>query len=154
MAVWSISCLALVRSGPPLEPIRYCIKTIHQFTVLLLLTARPYFPFDIGDRLVDPGQTVSWRCKAVARPKASYSWYKNGEPLRSVPGVIEIYRDYLKILNVDAARDEGMYQCGATNVHGTTYSYGQLKVLCMNKILSSWLLLSVFIYFETLLFYG
>ncbi|KAH3788125.1 hypothetical protein DPMN_166256 [Dreissena polymorpha] len=35
---------------------------------------------------VDAGQTVVWRCKAVARPRASYSWYKDGVFLTNVPG--------------------------------------------------------------------
>jgi hypothetical protein len=101
-----------------------------------LFSAKPYFPFGIGDRFVDPGQEVTWRCKSVARPAASYSWYKNGELIKNQPGVMEVYRDYLKIFNVDAVRDEGMYQCGATNVHGTTFTYGQLKVLCKSTLLS------------------
>lgn len=66
----------------------------------------------------------------MARPKATYSWYKNGELIESVAGVIEVQANLLIIYGVEADRDEGMYQCGATNVHGTTFSYGQLKVLC------------------------
>lgn len=97
--------------------------------ISLTIEAKPYFPFGIGDRMADPGQNLRWRCKAVARPAATYSWYKDGEPIKNVPGVIEVNRNYLMIYNVDAERDEGMYQCGATNVHGTTFSYGQLKVL-------------------------
>ncbi|KAL4221262.1 ATP-dependent RNA helicase ddx25 [Mactra antiquata] len=95
----------------------------------LSVEAKPYFPFDIGDRLADPGQTLKWRCAAVARPAAVYTWYKDGELIETVPGKIEIKRNLLLIHNVDITRDEGMYQCGATNVHGTTFSYGQLKVL-------------------------
>ena len=32
--------------------------------------------------------------------------------------------------NIDKDRDEGMYQCSATNMHGTAFGTGQLKVLC------------------------
>lgn len=78
----------------------------------------------------DPGMTITWNCKAVARPSATYSWYKNGVLLENKPGHIEIARNILKIVQVTIERDEGMYQCAATNQHGTTFSSGQLKVLC------------------------
>ena len=79
---------------------------------------------------VDPDQEVQWRCKAVARPKAIYTWYKNGEVLQPIPGEIEVSGNILTIRAVQKERDEGMYQCGATNLHGTTFSTGRLKVVC------------------------
>ena len=79
---------------------------------------------------MDPAQLVKWRCKAVARPRAQYVWYKNGEVLSSEAGVLEVTGNILVIFSVDQDRDEGMYQCSATNVHGTTYSAGRLKVMC------------------------
>ena len=94
------------------------------------ISAEPYFPHEIGDMFVDPGQSIKWRCKAVARPKATYVWYKNGEILQSIPGEMEVTGNLLYFKSVDKARDEGMYQCSATNVHGTTFSTGRLKVFC------------------------
>ena len=79
---------------------------------------------------VDPNQQVQWRCKAVARPKAIYTWYKNGEVLQPIPGEIEVLGNILTIRAVQKERDEGMYQCGASNLHGTTFSTGRLKVVC------------------------
>ncbi|WAR14667.1 CONT-like protein [Mya arenaria] len=96
--------------------------------ITLSMEARPYFPYTIGDKMADPEKTLKWRCKAVARPAATYAWYKDGVLVQGIMGEIEIRRNYLIIHKVDKARDEGMYQCGATNVHGTTFSYGQLKV--------------------------
>ena len=90
--------------------------------------------------VVDPNQRVQWRCKAVARPKATYTWYKNGEMLQTVPGEIEVTGNQLYIRAVEKERDEGMYQCGATNLHGTTFSTGRLKVVCKYfPFLESWL---------------
>lgn len=97
---------------------------------IFLLAAVPYFPYPIQNMFADPGMTITWNCKAVARPAAIYSWYKNGVLLGNNPGQIEIVRNVLTILAVDKDRDEGMYQCAATNQHGTTFSTGQLKVLC------------------------
>ena len=78
----------------------------------------------------DPGMTINWYCKAVARPAATYSWYKNGVLLKHIPGEVEIKANFLKINQATVGRDEGMYQCAATNQHGTAFSTGQLKILC------------------------
>ena len=78
----------------------------------------------------DPGMRLEWHCKAVGRPKPDYTWYKDGQLLKTIPGQIEIYRNVLTIQSVNSDRDEGMYQCAATNQHGTTYDSGQLKILC------------------------
>lgn len=112
----------------------YCYKsrcTSDMRYFFFLSPAKPYFPFGIGNKFVDPGQTLKWRCKAVARPKAIYAWYKNGQLLENGVDGIEVQENVLTLRNIDKDRDEGMYQCSATNVHGTTYSSGQLKVLCM-----------------------
>ena len=82
---------------------------------------------------MDPGKSLQWRCKAVARPAPTYAWYKNGKLIESVPGVMEVKGNYLHFPSVDKERDEGMYQCSATNVHGTSFSTGQLKILCKLK---------------------
>ena len=79
---------------------------------------------------VDPGQSLKWRCMAVARPKATYVWYKDGVVIKAVPGTVDIIGTTLYISSIDKDRDEGMYQCSATNIHGTTFSTGRLKVLC------------------------
>ncbi|KAL4221759.1 Contactin-3 [Mactra antiquata] len=97
--------------------------------VTLSMEAKPYFTHGIGDRLADPAQTVEWRCLAVARPQPTYTWYKNGVMIQNKPGVIEVKKHRLIIYKVNQDKDGGMYQCGATNIHGTTFSYGQLKVL-------------------------
>ena len=66
----------------------------------LLFSARPYFPFSIGHRLIDPGKTIKWRCKAVGRPNPTYSWYKNGELVEIDPGHVDVLGGELIISNV------------------------------------------------------
>ncbi|KAL4221661.1 Contactin 1 [Mactra antiquata] len=97
--------------------------------ITLTMESKPYFPYPIRDMLADPGMTLRWNCKAVARPSAVYAWYKNGILIKSIPGKIEVRGNILTIMNVDRDTDEGMYQCSATNQHGTAFSTGQLKVL-------------------------
>ncbi|KAL3862128.1 hypothetical protein ACJMK2_008118, partial [Sinanodonta woodiana] len=97
--------------------------------ISLVLESSPYFAIPLNDMHFDPGVALKWPCKAVGRPAVTYTWYKNAQILQNIPGEIEIHQNYLYIRAVDKSRDEGMYQCAATNVHGTTFSTGQLRVL-------------------------
>ncbi|XP_052225224.1 contactin-like [Dreissena polymorpha] len=112
----------------------YICKVVRQgkvsktVTISLFLETKPYFSDPINNMFVDAGQTVVWRCKAVARPRASFSWYKDGVLLTHVPGKLEVSGNKLTISNV-AAGDSGMYQCAATNRHGTSFSSGELQIL-------------------------
>ena len=42
---------------------------------------------------------------------------------------VVISNNALSITNLNEERDNGMYQCAATNTHGTRYSTGELRVL-------------------------
>lgn len=79
----------------------------------------------------DSGMMLKWYCKAVGRPEPYYTWYKNGKRLHAHNGThIHIDGGVLTFLKIDSERDTGMYQCAATNTFGTTFSSGQLTVLC------------------------
>lgn len=97
---------------------------------VISFAAKPYFPYSIGNRFLDPGMQFDWYCKAVARPAATYSWYKNGQLLKTIPGQIEVRGNILRFTSVNKERDDGVYQCAATNNYGTTLSTGELRVLC------------------------
>lgn len=59
-----------------------------------------------------------------------HRWFKNGEILQeNVNSDLVITGNILTIPNL-AEKHNGMYQCAATNVHGTAMSAGQLRVLC------------------------
>lgn len=77
----------------------------------------------------DLNSELTWRCESIGKPRATYTWYKNSQPLQPVAGKLEIVANVMKI-NSLAESDMGMYQCGAHNVHGTTFSNAQLRVLC------------------------
>ena len=47
-----------------------------------------------------------------------------------IAGEIEIRTNVLVLRRLNKARDEGMYQCAATNTFGTSMSSAQLRVLC------------------------
>jgi len=104
--------------------------------VTLSIQSKPVFTIPIGDQFVDENDEVIWACEAFGIPDVTYSWLKNGKPfLTGEDAAFEdrsryiIKDNVLKIKQVDKDRDEGMYQCRATNDLDTRYSSGQLKVL-------------------------
>ncbi|XP_052821309.1 contactin-4-like [Mya arenaria] len=107
-------------------------KTVKKTVITLSLDSKPYFPFGINNQFADPGMTLSWFCKAVGKPKPTYSWYRNGILLQPQSGRIEILDSGMRLVIRDVdSPDEGMYQCGATNYYGTVFSSGELKVLSL-----------------------
>ena len=109
-------------------------------TLTLSIQSRPVFTIHIGDQFVDENDEVIWTCEAFGIPRVTYSWLRNGEPLVTDPdkmapedrGRYELRDNVLKIKQVLKKRDEGMYQCRATNDLDTRYSSGQLKVLILS----------------------
>ncbi|KAM8755112.1 neural cell adhesion molecule L1.1-like isoform 2-T2 [Acanthopagrus schlegelii] len=101
-------------------------STTHSFTVSV--EAAPYWVKEPANLLYSPGETVRLECQAEGIPTPTVTWSINGEavtgvdedPRRSVSGGVLILRD------VEFA-DTAVYQCEATNKHGSvlinTYLY-------------------------------
>uniref|UniRef100_A0A671TDE3 Contactin-4-like n=1 Tax=Sinocyclocheilus anshuiensis TaxID=1608454 RepID=A0A671TDE3_9TELE len=68
-------------------------------------------------------ESLLWECKASAKPKPSYRWLKNGEPLES----FEVVNGALSISSLTLS-DTGMYQCITENRHGRVFANAELKV--------------------------
>uniref|UniRef100_A0A8C1MN05 Contactin 3a, tandem duplicate 1 n=1 Tax=Cyprinus carpio TaxID=7962 RepID=A0A8C1MN05_CYPCA len=69
-------------------------------------------------------ESLLWECKASAKPKPSYRWLKNGEPLES----FEVVNGALSISSLTLS-DTGMYQCIAENRHGRVFANAELRVI-------------------------
>ncbi|XP_064610241.1 contactin-like isoform X2 [Liolophura sinensis] len=95
----------------------------------LKIVAVPYFTLPLGNQHADKGSQLTWRCEAKAVPEPAYTWYKNGEKIQSIPGQLEVNRNVLVIKALDPLQHSGMYQCSASNIYGTVYSSGQLRVM-------------------------
>ncbi|XP_077582191.1 contactin-3 [Stigmatopora nigra] len=89
--------------------------------------AKPHWFQTMADTVLSIHQKLFWECKANGKPKASYSWLKNGEQLIT-EGRIQIENGALSIAALNLS-DAGMYQCVAENKHGIIYSSAQLMVL-------------------------
>lgn len=103
-------------------------------SVFINIQMKPEFSIPLKDKVKDYSSDVTFICEAFAIPDANYTWYKNAQLLD--PETIDkdryiIQDNLLTIKYLDADRDDGMYQCGASNQLKTAYSSAQLRVLSM-----------------------
>ncbi|CAE1245102.1 unnamed protein product [Acanthosepion pharaonis] len=99
----------------------------YEKTYYLELSAKPYMIFPLTPKFVDIESQLTWFCQSRAKPLPTYTWFKDGLQINSTQDVI-VVNNTLQIINVNGEH-AGMYQCAATNIHGTTYSSAQLSVL-------------------------
>ncbi|KAG8002757.1 Contactin-4, partial [Nibea albiflora] len=85
-------------------------------------------PQDVQKTIDD---TLVWECKASAKPKPSYRWLKNGEPLDHMEqDRVQANNGVLTINSLNLA-DIGMYQCVAENKHGRIFTNAELRVIAI-----------------------
>lgn len=106
----------------------------------LHVESKPEFLLPLLDKHLDKGtKQLTWRCEARAVPFPQYTWYKNGVPLtNSSDGNIAVWKNTLVLKNLEKSRDEGMYQCGASNAYGTTMTSAQLRILSVKPSFSKY----------------
>ncbi|GFS11365.1 contactin [Elysia marginata] len=96
------------------------------------MPAKPYFLTPIHNQHADIGSPLTWRCDARASPTPTFQWMRNGKPVVSDPKrFIRVNNNVLTISKLDPDLHNGMYQCSASNIHGTSLSEGQLRVLAL-----------------------
>uniref|UniRef100_A0AAR2JCZ7 Contactin 3b n=1 Tax=Pygocentrus nattereri TaxID=42514 RepID=A0AAR2JCZ7_PYGNA len=93
----------------------------------LYFHAKPHWLQNMTDTALSIEENLFWECKANGKPKPSYSWLKNGEPLMPESRVL-IENGALTISSLTLS-DGGMYQCVAENKHGIVYASAELMVL-------------------------
>lgn len=103
--------------------------------------AAPIFTIPITNAFVDVSQTAVFRCYATGVPNVRYRWFVNATVLNTsmlAPADRDRYTfssagNILTITDVHAP-DAGMYQCQASNTHGTKLCSAELRVfgaLCL-----------------------
>ncbi|XP_044038618.1 contactin-4 isoform X2 [Siniperca chuatsi] len=70
---------------------------------------------------------LQWECKAAGKPRPTYKWLKNGQPLIA-EGRAHVEAGRLTISKISLL-DSGMYQCVAENEYGAVYASAELKVI-------------------------
>ncbi|XP_035381397.1 contactin-5 isoform X2 [Electrophorus electricus] len=89
----------------------------------------------INDSQLDSGEQLQWECRATGKPRPTYRWLRNGEPLTPQTRV-GVLNGELQIRKVQPA-DSGMYQCVAENKYGSVYSSAELKILASAPVFSA-----------------
>ncbi|XP_074908878.1 contactin-4 [Buteo buteo] len=104
----------------------------------LIFYAQPNWIQKISDGHAAIEESVVWECRASGRPKPSYRWLKDGEPLLP-QGRVQLEQGSLTITNVSLS-DAGMYQCVAENRHGIIFASAELSVIAVGPDFSKTLL--------------
>lgn len=111
-------------------------------SVALLIQSLPVILREIGNKVVERDlPALQWECEAFGIPAVTYTWYKNGIEISDYNKAtifseedrnrLEVRSNILIIHGLIPERDEGMYQCKATNEFGTAFSSGQLRIVQM-----------------------
>ncbi|KAM7295331.1 neuroglian [Ixodes scapularis] len=81
---------------------------------------------------VSPDEAVSpfvLECEAVGDPEPTYQWTKNGNEFNHVAHDTRVSQQPNRgtlVFTEPEEMDEGLYQCWATNIHGTAVSYASI----------------------------
>ncbi|XP_015730838.1 contactin-6 isoform X1 [Coturnix japonica] len=93
----------------------------------LLVYALPEWDKKIENAFLSLYDSLFWECKAKGKPTPSYSWLKNGQPLKSEERIqVENGTLIIPVLNMS---DSGLYQCVAENKYDTIYASAELRVI-------------------------
>uniref|UniRef100_A0A3B4YZA6 Contactin-3-like n=1 Tax=Seriola lalandi dorsalis TaxID=1841481 RepID=A0A3B4YZA6_SERLL len=93
----------------------------------LAFYAKPQWIQTMKDTALAIEERLYWECRANGKPKPSYTWLKNGQPLLSEDRVH--VEDGVLSVSALTLSDAGMYQCVAENKHGVIYFAAELMVL-------------------------
>ncbi|XP_026767049.3 contactin-5 [Pangasianodon hypophthalmus] len=89
----------------------------------------------INDSQLDSGDHLHWECRATGKPRPSYHWLRNGQPLNTQSRVQTLNGEL--IIQKVQPDDSGMYQCVAENKYGAIYSSAELKILASAPVFSA-----------------
>lgn len=100
-------------------------------TYMLTVEAAPYWTASPVSQLYAPGETVKLDCQADGTPSPAVSWSKNGIPLS------ELDKDSRRTLTASGSLilkdvnfgDTAIYQCKASNTHGTILTNTNVYVI-------------------------
>uniref|UniRef100_A0A673A371 Neural cell adhesion molecule L1 n=1 Tax=Sphaeramia orbicularis TaxID=375764 RepID=A0A673A371_9TELE len=108
-------------------------STSHSFSVSV--EASPYWVKEPQNLLYSPGETVRLDCQAEGIPTPTVTWSMNGQPITGTVPRRSVSGGVLRLMDVEFG-DTAVYQCEATNKHGSILTNTYLHVL-PPQILSS-----------------
>lgn len=102
-------------------------EAVHYFTVTV--EEPPEWVLEPESQLSMIGSDVSVKCSASGTPQPTITWMVNGVPLQDAPAANRrVLHDTIVIHNAKAL-DSAVYQCEASNRHGTLLSNANIMIM-------------------------
>lgn len=102
-------------------------NAVHYFTVIV--EEAPEWVSEPESQLSMIGSDVLIKCSASGTPKPIIRWRVNGVPLREAPAANRKVLDDTIVLHNAKASDSAVYQCLASNKHGTILSNANIMIM-------------------------
>ncbi|XP_061689238.1 neural cell adhesion molecule L1-like protein isoform X2 [Syngnathoides biaculeatus] len=100
---------------------------VHYFTITV--EEPPEWVFEPESQLSMIDSDVHIKCSATGTPKPTISWRVNGRPLHEAPAANRKVFDDTIILHNAKASDSAVYQCQASNRHGTLLANANIMIM-------------------------
>ncbi|XP_042263546.1 neural cell adhesion molecule L1-like protein isoform X2 [Thunnus maccoyii] len=102
-------------------------EAIHYFTVTV--EEPPEWVFEPESQLRMIGSEVLIKCSASGTPQPTITWRVNGVPLQEAPAANrKVFGDTITLHNAQAS-DSAVYQCEASNRHGSLLSNANIMIM-------------------------
>uniref|UniRef100_A0A2K6W3J0 Ig-like domain-containing protein n=1 Tax=Onchocerca volvulus TaxID=6282 RepID=A0A2K6W3J0_ONCVO len=106
----------------------------HSFELQMLNNSAPLIVDIPESKVVNPGEQVTFVCRAAGQPPPSIKWYFNGMEISHDDLHVELTQRDNELTIIHTTReDEGVYQCTARNVLGMASVDATLKVYLPNQ---------------------
>ncbi|XP_061641347.1 neural cell adhesion molecule L1-like protein isoform X1 [Phyllopteryx taeniolatus] len=102
-------------------------EVVHYFTITV--EEPPEWVLEPESQLSMIGSNVLIKCSATGTPQPTISWRVNGLPLHEAPAANRKVFDDTIILHNAKASDSAVYQCQASNRHGTLLANANIMVM-------------------------
>ncbi|XP_034551651.1 neural cell adhesion molecule L1-like protein [Notolabrus celidotus] len=108
-------------------------EAVHYFTVTI--EGLPEWVSEPESQLHMIGSDVLIKCSASGTPQPTITWTVNGEPLQGVPAANRKVLDDTILIHNAKASDSAVYQCEASNRHGTLLSNANIMIMNLPPII-------------------
>nr|XP_046240743.1 neural cell adhesion molecule L1-like protein isoform X2 [Scatophagus argus] len=108
-------------------------ETIHYFTVTV--EEPPEWVSEPESQLSMIGSDVSIKCSVSGTPQPIITWRVNGVPLQEAPAANRKMFDDTIVLHNAKTSDSAVYQCEASNRHGTLLSNANIMIMNLPPII-------------------
>ncbi|XP_036447182.1 cell adhesion molecule L1-like a isoform X2 [Colossoma macropomum] len=103
-------------------------ETVHYFHVEVEEPPR-WIEEPVRSQVVTIGSDVHIKCHAAGKPQPTVTWLRNGKPLHEFSSLHSKVQDDTLILLRALPNDTAVYQCEASNTHGTLLATANVMVM-------------------------